>query len=129
MHKQRLIVLGLALLGVIGSFLPWASTPFGSVSGTDGSDGYITIILFIIPAVFSLIGNREESMKNWMGIVGAVFGLLGSLVGYINYSNVSGNPMGGFIKIGIGLYLILAAGVLLAILIFVMKGKKTDSTV
>lgn len=127
MHKQRLSIFILALIGIIGSFLPWIITPFLTVSGTDGSDGWITLVLYALPLVLVLLGNRSLSLKTGLFITIIILALLGSVTGFYDYSKMQDIP-GNFASAGIGLYMVIASGVLIVISSIVFKGKKISTT-
>lgn len=124
MNKQRLTILIVAILGVIGTFLPWISTPFGSVKGTEG-DGYITLALYAVVLVFSVLGKTKEPLKGGLLIGAIIIALVASAVGLYDIMNAK-KLLGSMKFIGIGLYLVSVAGILIAILSFVIKDKKAE---
>lgn len=57
MNKQRLAILILAGLGALATFMPWVKAPIvGTINGTKG-DGWITLALFAVPLVISLLND------------------------------------------------------------------------
>lgn len=123
MHKQRLSILILSIVGIIGSFLPWIITPFLTVSGTDGGDGWLCLGLYALPLIFTFLGNRNLALKNGLLITIIILALLGSATGYYDYTKMQDIP-GNFASAGMGLYMVIASGVLIAISSIVFKGKK-----
>lgn len=100
--------MSLAGLGMVSTFLPWASVGGLSVDGTaGGGDGYITLVFFGIILLISVISGLKEqfSMKSLIPV--CVIGLLCAAIALYDMSNVS-NPM---VKIGVGLYLLLGTGI------------------
>ncbi len=124
MNKQRLTILIIAILGAVGTFLPWISTPFGSVSGTEG-DGFITLVLYGVVLIFSVLGKTKAPLKGGLLIGAIVLALVASAVGVYDIMNAK-KLLGSIGSIGIGLYLVAAAGIMIAILSFVIKDKKAE---
>ncbi len=119
MNKQRLFILGAAVLGIVASFLPWITLPFGSVSGLKG-DGWLTLILFLVPTIISILGNRNARLSRTNLYISMGPALLAGLLGLykiidFNSSLPDGdNPIAlgvrSAMSVGIGLYLVVAAG-------------------
>lgn len=119
MNKQRLFILGAAVLGIIASYLPWISLPMGSVSGLKG-DGWLTLILFLVPTVISVLGNRAASLSKTNLYVAMGPALLAGLLGLYKIIDFNSgmpdtdNPFAiavrSTVSVGIGLYLVVAAG-------------------
>jgi hypothetical protein len=105
--------------------LPWISTPFGSVSGTEG-DGFITLVLYGLVLIFSVLGKTSTSLKGGLLIGAIVLALVASAVGVYDIMNAK-KLLGSIGSIGIGLYLVAAAGIMIAILSFVIKDKKAEA--
>lgn len=129
MHIQRIIIIVLSVIAFIAAFLPWASitVPFlGTVTSTglngdgDIQVGFITMGLYLIPAVMTLIGNKANAIRGGL-LVGAIIpsiiaGLLMLLI-FVGFTNE------GY-DIGIGTYLALAIGFIIPIVGLVLMGKK-----
>lgn len=66
MHKQRLSIFLISLLGILLVFMPWFQTVHGIIifglNVNKMAAGYITLILFIVTLGFSLTGLRKEKM-------------------------------------------------------------------
>jgi hypothetical protein len=134
MNKQRLFILAAAVLGIVSSFLPWITLPMGSISGIKG-DGWLTLILFLVPTIISVIGNRNGKLTRMNLYIAMGPALLAGLIGLykiidFNSSLPDGdNPFALGIRsamsIGIGLYLVVAAGLAVpAIGLFVKESPK-----
>jgi hypothetical protein len=107
MEKQKIAVMGLSAVGLIGTFLPWASVGGLAVDGTaGGGDGYITLIFFAMVLLITVLNGMKEQYTLKSLITVSILGLLCALIGFYDISNVN-NPM---VKIGIGLYLIVGTG-------------------
>lgn len=124
----QFVIAGAGLLAIIGAFLPWASVSASigassftkSVSGIDGSDGWITLFVGLAAAVAvtaAVVPSTSAPLRLISGIVAAIAGLIvGGLAGYdlANITSVASkysslvNASTGF-----GLYLTVFAGVLL----------------
>lgn len=107
-----------AAIAAIGSVLPWAKaeSDFGSASnnGLD-VDGKLTIVLAIAIGAMLVVAATRGAV--WPAITGIpVFALI-ALIGVIDVADVNnrGNDFGGFggldITVGIGLWIVLAAGI------------------
>lgn len=125
MNKQRLTILIIAILGAVGTFLPWISTPFGSVNGTEG-DGYITLVLYGVVLVFSVLGKTKAPLKGGLLIGAVIIALVASAVGLYDIMNAK-KLLGSMKFVGIGLYVVAVAGIMLAIFSFVIKDKKEEA--
>ena len=131
MHKQRIAILITAIIGGIGTFLPWAEVPFlGSINGTEG-DGWITLGLFAVPLILALIGKSEEPLKGPKLIGASIASFFAAIIGFIDLNDISGlsgsndmisQMMGDMVSVGSGLYVIIIAGIALPILAFALKG-------
>ena len=121
-HKQRLVILILAIIGVISAFLPWATTELSvwgasyreSINGIQG-DGMISFLAFIAAGVIAVLGNTKQTVTKddifkW-GTVGA--GGVAALIALIAMMNVSSVP---FTSAGFGIFpSILAGGAIAAV--------------
>jgi hypothetical protein len=138
MHKQRIAILIAASIGALGTFLPWVHAPIvGTVPGSSGSDGWITFILFALSIGLCFVGNRKETLKVGFLVGSMVPSLLASIIALIKIidfnskmsSAVVDNPFAKAITqtvgIGIGLYLIVLAGI--AVLVLGIMFKKSDA--
>ncbi len=111
MEKQKLAVIGLSLIGIAGTFLPWASLGGFSANGTDGGgDGYITLFFFALTILIAVLGGLQEKFttKSLIGV--SVLSALCSIIGLYDLSNFNNNPAASMASIGIGLYLIIFMG-------------------
>jgi hypothetical protein len=121
MNKQRLAILIASVLGALGTFMPWVSLPIvGSINGTKG-DGYITLILFCIPIVLSVLGNRNKAISGvrmYAASAGAGISSLIAIYKIIDFNSkmapASDNPfaqaVASSVSIEYGLYVIAVAG-------------------
>jgi hypothetical protein len=92
--------------GMLGTFLPWVSAGIITVSGTSG-DGWITLALFGVALLLSVLGRRSEAIGAGARVAKIVCALVAAWAGLYD---ASGAPSIGVI--GPGLFLvILAAGV------------------
>ncbi|MCZ2222306.1 MAG: hypothetical protein LC122_01555 [Chitinophagales bacterium] len=134
MHKQRIAILIVAGIGALGTFLPWVHAPIvGSVPGSSGSDGWITFILFVITIGLCFVGNRTKTLKLGFLVGAIVPSLLASIIAIIKIIDFNSkmssadvdNPFAKAITqtvgIGIGLYLIVLAGIAVLVLGIILK--------
>lgn len=117
MEKKRKLILIVAVVGMIGTFLPWASAFGFTVSGTEG-DGWITLVLFAIGgAIAFFAGDKTEPLGK--GKLTGVWVTAG-LAAIIALRKIFTKPAG--IDIGIGLWLIAIAGIIQIVHILFLKG-------
>jgi hypothetical protein len=137
-HKQRLGVLIAAAAGIVATFLPWIHAPIiGSVSGTQG-DGWITLILFLPAVILCLSGDSTKPIKGGKRLGTVIPSLIASLIGAYKIADfksikssmnegMEDNPFAEMfastVQIGIGLYLLIAAGVAVAVLAWALDKK------
>ncbi|MBD3277271.1 MAG: hypothetical protein GF388_03140 [Candidatus Aegiribacteria sp.] len=120
MEKKRKFILIVAVVGMVGTFLPWASYFGGSVNGMDGSDGWINLVLFGIGGAVALFsGEKSEPIKKSMSMVIWIPAGLAALIALAKL--FKSYPPG--VEIGIGLWLIAIAGVLQVLLVMFFKGE------
>lgn len=107
-------------LAVIGSFTPWvtAQTIFGKLSatGTDGGDGWATVLLAVAAALLISYGKRQ--MFIWAAIVSFV-GLIICIndVGNVIDKNVNGVP----VTVGYGLWICILGFVAVFVLAILLR--------
>lgn len=125
----QFVVAGAGLLAVVGAFLPWVSVSasFGgasfneTVSGIDGSDGWISLVLGLIAAVAAVAAAvlpvRGTPLRLISGIVAVVAGLIVAGVGGYDLTNAASLASKSSSLVhtstGVGLYLTVVAGVVL----------------
>ena len=118
-HKQRLVIIVIAVVGIISTFLPWASVEVWglrtSVSGISG-DGWFVLIAMAAAIGLAAVGKREETIdlqdpKFKWGLVGT--GGVSALVALISFINVSGVP---FTSVGFGVFLAILTGAALVVI-------------
>ena len=110
--RSTLIVVGGSLVAIIGSFLAWASVEGISVSGTDGGDGTLTLILGLITAALAVfLLGRGRSRQIGVAIAAALI----ILIAVINIADVNSvaSDFGGIadVSVGFGLWLVLIGGI------------------
>ncbi|MDA8629845.1 hypothetical protein N9M15_06490 [Bacteroidia bacterium] len=123
---KKFIILGASVLGLLSSFLPWASVEFmgmsKSVSGMDGGDGVISILLFLVIGILSLTGNFANMITK---IVISICALCSVLLGFYEISNLSKGQ--GLVSTGFGLYLLILMGVVVIGVLFGMKNETSSA--
>ena len=116
MNIQRSVTLGAAVLGVVATFLPWASFLGMSISGIE-SDGIFATIAFVAAIAFAMLGDRKEALTSskWkFGVVAA--GALAAAVALLTYFNAVSEGIAGLV--GFGLWLTVLCGIALVAIPF-----------
>lgn len=127
MHKQRIAVLGLALLAIVGSLGPWITVPMLNLT-VDGSagDGWLAVGCLVVVVLMAILGGFSKSfgMVSW-GIQ-LVFAALAVVIGAYTVYNVldrlSGAPAGVW-SMGWGLPLLIIAAALIPVAGFALKDR------
>jgi len=133
MSKQRLGIAVSAGLGMLATFLPWVTMPIvGTITGTAG-DGWLTLPLFIPALVLALRGDRSSKLLGPSRLGAVIPSGLAALVGAYKISSLNSymsgvpqdNPfakaLAGTVQVGIGLYLLVAAGAAVAVVAWVVE--------
>ena len=118
MEKKRKFILIIAVVGMIGTFLPWASAFGFTVSGTKG-DGWITLALFAVGGAIAFFsGEKTEALKKKIMTAVWVPAALAAVIALLKI--FKSRPAG--LSIGIGLYLIAIAGLAQVFVTLFFKG-------
>ena len=127
MNKQRLVILILAGLGVLATFLPWVKySIWGSVSGIR-FDGPFTFALFLVPLIISLLKDKTKPLTGDL-LYGAIIpSIIAGVIGIWNIIhfnstafNMGDNPFAQ-VEVGGGVYLVVLVGIALPIAAFLLK--------
>jgi len=140
-HNQRIAIAAISGLGIISTFLPWAHAGMLTVTGTQG-DGWITLALFLPGLLLLLSGTKTESLtyttKIGISIPAAIAVVIGvykisefqSRIDDLAKSNTFGSLISVSTRIGIGLYLLVAAGVgIIAIACFFFRRQEANEEI
>lgn len=135
MNKQRLAIVVAAGIGMLCTFLPWASIPFiGSINGTRG-DGWITLLFFAVPLAIGLLtGQKSEEVdgvKLWASMGFALISGIIAIYKIVDFnskmSNLSDNPfakaISSTVSVEWGLYLLALTGIALPALAWFLRGR------
>ena len=135
MNKQRLAIVIASGIGMLCTFLPWASIPFiGNINGTQG-DGWFTFIFFGVPLTIGLlVGKKSEEVSGIKLWASMAFGLLSGIIAIYKIvdfnsklNNLSDNPfamaLGSTVSVEWGLYLLALTGIAMPTLAWFMKSK------
>jgi len=108
------------VVALLGSFMTWASIEgFGSAGGMEeGGDGVITLIVAIATVAAAIFLKDKARM-----IAVVVGGAIIAIVGIINVLDINStsNDTGIPISVGIGLWMVLAGGIVAAAAAFIKK--------
>jgi hypothetical protein len=119
MHASRVALIVASVVGMICTFLPWATVPFiGAIYGTRG-DGWISLAACAGAGLISLVGDRRFALS-LVAIVGSVLcGIAAGLVGLVDLvdlkNTLADNTLSSAVSVGPGLYVLIMAS--LAIII------------
>ena len=118
MEKKRKFILIIAVVGMIGTFLPWASIAgFVTVSGTEG-DGWITFALFAIGGAIAFFsGQKTEALKKKIMTAVWVPAAIAAIIALINVFKLSHGFSAGF-----GIWLVIIAGLAQVFVTLFFKG-------
>ena len=136
MNKQRIGILIAAALGALATFMPWVKVPIlGTINGTKG-DGWITFVLFLIPLLVTLLGDKSKSLKVGMTFGALIPSIIAAAVGIWKISDFKSlmaesqsddnpfvNVFAQAVSIEFGLYLVIIAGVLIPIIALAIRDK------
>ena len=121
---QRWVLIVAAAAGMLGTFLPWINIPIrGAVAGTEG-DGWITLGFFALALLITLTGTPGLGRRIAIGLTGVI----ASAIGVHDAANISARKselaseggrfaeaIANSISIGAGLYLVIIAGLVVAL--------------
>jgi hypothetical protein len=126
MHKQRIIVLAAAALGLVACILPWLTVSFFgmsvSVNAFDAWYGWLAFGGFISALSLSVIGddrNAAIDANNKKFVAGAGATALAMTLFYVIIEKMS--DAGSLASIGIGAWLAIVAGIGVLAIPFVIK--------
>lgn len=127
LHRQRLFLVVASSLGILSTFLPWIHVPIiGAVSGASG-DGWLTLPLFLPTLVLSLRGQKDTPLVGGLRLGAVIPSAIAGIVGVIKIVRVNTLPSSGAennvfaemmissVRVGVGLYLIVAAAVAIGV--------------
>ncbi len=118
---KNIIISGVALIGAIATFLPWATVSFLGVSmSTNGIaegaiDGWFTLLAFVAIIVVACVFIQKEDMHIGAKIGISVASLLPIGLGLYNIININTKTM-GLGSAAIGLWIVLLFGIATAAL-------------
>ena len=117
MHAQRVGVAVAAAAGMLSAFLPWVTFGPMSAAGTDGTDGWIVLGVFAVPFLMAIAGGSVVGR-----VLSAIAGVLGLACGVFKIvqlsqakSELRDNPFAGAISPGIGLFVMIIAGLVVIV--------------
>lgn len=122
MNKQRILILVLAILSIIGVFLPWVKIADQTISGSSTENGVIMLFLFAISVIVPLTGNLREFLKGFKLYFASIPSVLASFLGV--YKVIDARHQFGeniFSFLGIGLYIVCITGFLILIVALLLR--------
>lgn len=140
LSTQRKVIAGGAAAGILATFLPWVNAPIvGSVSGTEG-DGWITLLLFVVPLVLALRGDKMSFLTKRDSYIAAAAAVIAGIIGIFKILDVNkakdslssegfGLFVSGSISVGFGLYLLVLAAIVVTVGALYLKDKVTTPVV
>ena len=87
MNLNALVMLAGVVVAAIGVFLPWAAAGPFEVSGTDGPDGTIALVLYAIVGLCAVGGLRGQP-KTSLRILGWLFIALSTLFAVFKMTSI-----------------------------------------
>lgn len=134
MSKQKFVILLIAIIGMIATFLPWYEVnQYGLIMGYQ-SAGWFTFIMFAVAFLFGLRKNLKEDMSMGLLYVGSGFSLAAAFVVLwrviLLYMNKEGagmseieNMMAQETRVLYGAYQVIIAGICLPFGAFLFRNK------
>lgn len=134
MNKQRFVIIGVAIVGALSTFMPWMHlSSIRTMYGFEGV-GWYTFFLFLTSIIIVLIYERTRPIRNWVLLISTIPSIIAGIIGVQKIyqltslsssmsNNVFTQRMGNSISVGIGLYLIVLAGFVFPFLVFRNKEK------
>lgn len=132
MHSQRVGIFLAAAAGMLGTFLPWLNIPLlGSITGTQGEgwfNGWITFALFGFTLLLTLVGNKQRVLRGGQFFLAMLFSIgaggialwkiidFHTSIGDTASDNALSRAVGSVVSVGVGLYLIVLAGIAVVLL-------------
>ena len=136
---QKQVVVVSAAIGMLCTFLPWAKVPIvGSVSGTEG-DGWITLLLFAVPLVLALRGDKLTAFTKKESYIAAAAAAIAGVIGIWKIADVNsvkdslgddafGAMFSSSVSVGFGLYLLVISSVAVVVGSLFVKNKESVPT-
>lgn len=87
MNVNALVMLAGVVVAAIGVFLPWAAAGPFEVSGTDGPDGTIALVLYAIVGLCA-VGGLRGTPKTSLRILGWLFIVLSALFALFKMTSI-----------------------------------------
>ncbi|MBU1238673.1 hypothetical protein KKF84_00360 [Myxococcota bacterium] len=128
MHKQRIAVAALGIIGIIATFLPWVNVPIlGSISAAKAGD-WLTLVLYLPIVILAFIGDKKAPLLGKKRIGATILAVLASLIAIVKMSDIKSvvggeeamKLLGDKITIGFGLYIAIGAGFVIAVVAFLL---------
>lgn len=118
--KSTMVALGGSLIALLGSFMAWVSLDgLGSIGGMeDGRDGVITFVVAIGTAAVAIF-LKDKARKISIFVGGAIIAAV-AVINVLDINDIS-SQVGGGISIGIGLWMVLAGGIIAAVGAFIKE--------
>jgi hypothetical protein len=124
LHRQRFAIVVAAGAGMLATFLPWFHVPIlGSVLGADGVDGWITLALFVPAMVLGLCGVKLRPVVGFArfgAVIPAGFAALVGISKLTRLADFKSRRGAVWVSTGIGIYLLIASGLALVIVAWVL---------
>lgn len=125
MNRQRFVVVILAIIGMIATFLPWYRIKLvGTVSGVSYFAGWFTFVMFIIVIILALRKNLHENVTMGISWSVTIFSLLAAFAVLwkmidIWFTREDMLPLGGNmngimasqVTVGYGAWIVVIAGI------------------
>ncbi|HCS21243.1 MAG TPA: hypothetical protein DIW47_11900 [Bacteroidetes bacterium] len=138
MNTQKRVVLTIAAIGMLTTFMPWVQGQIPGGTMVRNGEEWITLALFAIPVLLCLLNNRSAPLsgfKLYAAVLPAIFVALIAILKMDEFSSIitqidPNHPFAEFmdtdVTIGFGLYLLLLAALALPVAAFWLRGRSTD---
>ena len=135
MHKQRVAIIIVSVIGMLATFLPWvnAMNAMGNIS-VDGTHegvarvGWFTLLLFGITVTLVLSGDKQKAISRGNAFYGAIVpSAIATFVGGVHIMWILDNLAIGE-HLGIGMYLVVLAGIAVLVVAITLREKTNGKT-
>jgi len=119
LNLQKIIIIGLSIIGMIGTFLPWFRALNFNIPN-DSTEKWIIFFIFLVSLLVSLVGKPSDWLNQKPKIITIITGVLATLIAFVAKTNFMSQAdnlwiFGNALSLGSGLYIIITCGILIVL--------------